>query len=153
MVRDRHDFKTNDLLGWEPAELVKQFDPERMRSVDLRSKISRAVAETLKDCEGNRENIAQEMSVWLGESVTKNMLDTYASQGREDHSMPFLRLIALIHVTGDTRLLQMAAELFGHSVIDNRYLAWVDVGRLADQKENIDKEFNVARRLARSSKR
>jgi len=48
------------------------------------------------------------------------------------------------------RLLQIGAELTGHSVVEDKYLGWVDVGRLADIKETIDKDFSAARRLAKA---
>lgn len=47
-----------------------------------------------------REIVAAEMSVLLGEDVSKAMLDAYASPARSDHKVPFSRLMALIVVTG-----------------------------------------------------
>ena len=149
MVKLRGDTQTMDLLSWEPTPIVEAFEPRLVRASSLRSKIARAVSEAMKDWIGDREILAEKMSEWLGEDVTHNMLNAYASEAREDHSIPYLRLLALVHVTGDVRLLQIGAELMGHSVIDDKYLSWVDVGRLADHKETIDKEFAAARRVAR----
>ena len=149
MVKLRGDNRTMDLLAWEPAPIVEAFAPARVRCASLRAKIARAVSETMKDAAESREVLAAAMSAWLGEDVSENMLNAYASEAREDHSIPYLRLLALVHVTGDVRLLQIGAELMGHSVIEDKYLSWVDVGRLADHKETIDKEFNAARRMAR----
>jgi hypothetical protein len=129
---------------------VERYEEERVRAASLRSRIAKAVAETLKAADGfSREEIAAAMSDWLGEDISKHMLDAYASEAREEHTIPFLRVLALLHVTGDMRLLQLAAEMFGHSVIDDRYLTWVEVGQLADQKESIDRAFEAARRNAR----
>lgn len=47
-----------------------------------------------------REVIAAEMSVILGEDVSRAMLDAYASPARTEHKVPFSRLMALIVVTG-----------------------------------------------------
>ena len=96
-----------------------------------------------------REQIAAKMSEWLGKDVSKHMLDAYASEAREEQTIPFLRVLALLHVTGDVRLLQLGAELFDHSVIDDKYLPWVEVGQLADTKDDVDKAFDAARRNAR----
>ena len=149
MAKLRGDNQTMDLLAWEPAPIVETYAPERVRTSSLRSKIARAVSETMKDSGLTRAQISKSMGDWLGEDVTEHMLNAYASEAREDHTIPYLRLLALVHVTGDVRLLQIGAELMDHSVIEDRYLGWVDVGRLADHKETIDREFAAARRMAR----
>lgn len=154
MARARDD-KTLDIFeDWTPTEIVERYDENRVRTATLRSRIARAVAETLNDCDIlERGDIARRMSDYLGENVTKNMLNAYASEAREDHTIPFLRLLAMVHVTGDVRLLQLGAELFGHSVIEDRWLPWVDVGQLADRKEHIDREYEYVRRQARKGVR
>lgn len=148
MTRRREE-GTLDLFAWQPPQLVARYDDQRVRAVDIRSRIARAVAETLNDHELGREQVAVAMSDWLGEEVSKATLDAYASQAKDAHTVSFLRLIALVHVTGDRRLLQLAAELMGWSVIEDRWLPWVEVGQLADAKQDIDRHFEAARRLAR----
>ncbi len=144
------DDKTLDLLGWTPPEVqVWRSDEPDVRSASLRDRISRAVALTLRECSKTREELAEEMSAWLGEEVAKASLDGYASQAREDHTVSFLRLPAPCHATGDTRLWQLGAELFGKTVIDDADLPWVEVGRLAVTKEEIGKALDAARRTAR----
>lgn len=145
----KRDAQTLDLLSWEPPTLVARYDDDRVRTSTLRARIARAVAETLKESDIPRADIAATMTDWLGEDVSTNMLDAYASAAREDHTIPFLRLLAMIHATGDLRLLQMGSELFDHSVVDDKYLPWVEVGQLADRKEDIEKAFEYARRSAR----
>lgn len=149
MARARGDHRTLDLLSWEPEAVIKRYDDRQVRTATVRARVARAVSVTLKDCRESREAIAASMSLWLGEDVTKNMLDAYASEAREDQSIPFVRLIALIQATGDVRPLQAAAELFGHAVIEDRYLPWVEVGQLADKRDELDKSFEAARRNAR----
>ena len=145
----KRDGKTLDLFGWESPRLVARFEEKSISTASLRARIARAVAATLKDTPETREIVAHRMTQWLGEKVTKHMLDAYASEAREEHTIPYLKLLALIHVTNDARLLQLGAEISGHSVIDNRWLPWVEVGQLADKKEDIDSAFQSARRHAR----
>lgn len=149
MAKLRGDTRTMDLLSWKPEPIVEAFEPARVRCASLRAKIARAVSECLTDSSLSRNQVAKDMSEWLGEEVTENMVNAYASEARERDTIPYLRLMALVHVTGDVRLLQIGAALMGHSVIEDKYLSWVDVGRLADHKETIDKEFAAARRVAR----
>jgi len=157
MAQLRSDKATLDLLeDWTPPEIIRRFDESRIRTASLRARIARAVAETLHECDIKREEIAVAMSKWLGEDVTKNMLDAYASEAREEHTIPYLRLLGLIQVTGDVRLLQIGAEMFGHVVADNRYLEWIRVGMEANRRdtakkvqEECDREFDLALRTAR----
>lgn len=157
MAKRRGDNDTLDLLeDWTPPEVIKRYDEDRVRTASLRAKIARAVAESLRDCEMKRDEIAAAMSEWLAEEVTKNMLDAYASEAREEHTITYLRLLGLIHVTGDVRLLQIGAEMFGHVVADDKYLEWIRVGMEADRRdqakkvqEDCDREFDMALRAAR----
>lgn len=157
MAQQRGDNMTLDILrDYSPPEIVKRYQEERVRTSTLRAKIARAVAETLHDSELSRDDLATAMSEWLGEDVTKNMLNNYASEAQEDHTIPYLRLLALIHVTGDVRLLQIGAEMFGHIVTDERFLKWVRIGMTAERRESvhgaadeIDREFDSMLREAR----
>lgn len=153
MVRARGDSQTGDLLSWRQDPVVAAFAPEAVRAASLRSQIARAVVETLRDAALPREAIAQQMGNWLGEEISTNMLNAYASQAREDHTIPYLRLLALVHVTGDVRLMQLGAALFGHSVVADKYVPWVDVGRLADERDQINSQLEAARYLARKGGR
>ena len=153
MARPR-DNRTLDLFDdWQPPEVVQRFDDTRVRASSLRQKMALGVAETLKGSDLDRDAIAEAMAAWLGEDVSKNLLDAYASQAREEHVISLLRLIALIHATGDLRILQMIAELFDHSVIDDRYLPWIEVGQLAERKDEFDRAFDAARRKAKARTR
>lgn len=149
MAKQRGDRATLDLLSWEPPEIVERYDEHRVRAATLRARLAKAVSETLTESRLKREEIARGMSEWLGEDVTKHMLDAYASEAREDHTIPYLRLLALVHVTGDVRLLQLGAEMFAHSVIEDRYLAWVEIGQLAETRDEIERALDAARRNAR----
>lgn len=157
MAQARGDTDTLDLLtDWTPPEIVKRFDDRAVRSASLRDTVALAVAEALRSVDTPREEIAEAMSDWLGEDVTKNMLDAYASPARAEHTISYLRLLALVHVTGDVRALQIGAELFGHLVVEERYVEWVRVGMRADRKEqalkvaeDADREFLASLKLAR----
>lgn len=143
------DVRTMDLFAWEPPVLVHRFDEHRVRAATLRDRISLAVAETLKEAEVPRKNVAESMSAWLGEEVSENMLNAYASQAREDQTPSLLRAWGLAHATNDLRVFQMVVEDFGHAVIDRKWLPWVEVGQLADKKDEFDRAFDAARRNAR----
>lgn len=80
MAKQPGDTHTLDLLSWEAEPIVEAFAPERVRAASLRAKIARGVSEALKDCEHNRVVVADRMSEFMGESVSVNMLNAYASE-------------------------------------------------------------------------
>lgn len=106
--RDRNDDRTGDLLSWEPPVVVKRYDEQRIKTATMRARVAHAVSETLSESEFNRDTIASKMSEFLGEEVSKNMLDAYASEAREEHTISYVRLLALIYVTNDVRPLQVS---------------------------------------------
>lgn len=156
MVQNRRDKSTNDLFNWEPPEIVKRYDDERVRTVSLSHRIARAVSETLSESDLERADVARRMSEFLGEEVTLNMVNAYASPAREDHNISYVRLLALTHATGDVRLLQIGAEMFGHVVAEDKYLDWIKLGMDAERRDQVqriasevDQEFNMALKAVR----
>jgi hypothetical protein len=152
----RRDDQTLSLLDWESPAVVQRFAPERVRAVSLAARIAHGVSETLRDCELSREEIVAEMGAFLGVDVSINMLNAYASEAREDHQISLLRLVALVNVTRDARLLQLIAEEIGYFVAEDRYLPWVEVGMDADKREQArelaaktERDFDATLRLAR----
>lgn len=140
------DSRTIDLFSWQPPEVVRVAPEDKVRSASLRGGIAKIVSLVLKECGMSRDEVARRMSAMLGEEVPKAMLDAYASEAREEHSISFLRVVALCEVTRDPRLLQFSAARIGHSVIPNRYLAAVDDAMLADKIDDLTQRQKMARR-------
>lgn len=148
------DPKTLDMFeDYMPPALVRRYPEERVRTASLRARIARGVAETLRECSMDRAEVARLMAEFLDEDVTKNMLDAYASEARAEHTIPYLRLAALVHVTGDHRLLQLLADLFGLAVIDKDYLPWVEYGQAAEKRDELNRIMDAARRHAKKGPR
>lgn len=150
------DQKTLDLFDWEPPQVVERFEPERVKAFSIKNVIAKGVAATCDASSMKRDEIAAGMSEFLGETISVNMLNAYASEAREDHTIPFYRLMALVKVTGDKRLLQLGTDMVDASVIDNTFLTWVEVGQLAAKRtqvkavgDHLDKEFETVLRMAR----
>lgn len=142
-----------DLLDWTPPEPVTRFDEDQVRAASIAGKVCRGVSVSLKEAaeQGlSREDIARAMSDFLGAEVSKNMLDAYASQAREDHIINVVRFIALIHATKDRRLLEMIAEMFGWAVIDRKYLRLIKLGALQDRRDDMTREIEAERRQAKA---
>ncbi|WP_374653084.1 DNA transposition protein [Dongia sp.] len=146
MARQRNDGKTMDLLNWQPPATAAAFPAEKVRAATLRAKISKAVALSLHECGQDRDKIAAEMTAFLGEDCPKNMLDAYASEGREDHVINLIRFIGLAHATGDAqRLLQTFAEMFDLAVIPARYVAAIEEAIITDKIEELTQRQKLSR--------
>jgi len=143
------DTRTLDLLSWEPRPPVPVVSEETVRAATLATRICRAMAQALKDAKDNgidRDTIAQRMSDFLGETVSKDMLDKYAAESSTDHNISVVRFIALIHATTDMRLLQLVSEQFGHSVLPTEYVAAAEEAMLGARIEELERRRKLARR-------
>jgi hypothetical protein len=139
-----------DLLDWQPPEPVVAYEPAHVRAANVAASIARAVSATLRDCRLPRDEVAQRMSDYLGERVSKHMLDAYASEARQDHPIPVTRLVALMHATGDRRLLQLLADPLGWAVIERRHLPMIELAAVQEQRDELARRTDALRRAARA---
>ncbi|WP_067734459.1 hypothetical protein [Novosphingobium naphthalenivorans] len=103
----------------------------------LEKRINAKVGEILNSAHmagHTREVIAAEMSALLGERIKRSMLDAYASPAREDHKVPFSRLIALVIVTGRQDLLDPLMREGGMAILVGEEVHTARLG-------NIDREI------------
>lgn len=133
----RRDPDTMDMFrDYRPPEVVARFDPDVAKGGTLDVKIARVLSEAMSRCGKSRAVIAAEMSDYLSQNVTENMLDCYASPARRDHKITLERFIALIDVTGCHELLTFLAEFSGFVAVPARYAEviqlWQTEERLAD---------------------
>lgn len=150
MVRAKGDKRTGDLLAWTPPEPRVGFAADEVRGASLGSRYCRAMALALKDCGKSREQVAEAMSIYLGAPVSVAMLNAYVSEAREGHTINVLRYAALVHATGDKRLLAIQPELFGHIVVDQRYKHWIASAIARDKGEELLRQAEWELRQAKS---
>lgn len=142
--RPCHD--TGDLLAWAPPQPVKAFAPERVRAASLGATLARGVSEALKGAGRSRDQVAEEMSAYLGETVTTNVLDKYASEAAAEHVINIVRFIALIHATRDRRLLQLIAEQFDWAVVEQRHVDAIELAAQLEHRSELDRRIDATRR-------
>ena len=141
-----------NLLDWQPAKPLRRFADERVRAGSIAGNVARAVAEALRDAATaglSREEMARRMSDYLGETVSRHMLDAYASQAREEHIPSVVRFIALLHASGDVRLLQMIAEMFGWAVVPRKFVPLIELANLREQEDELRRQREAILREAR----
>jgi len=88
------------------------------------------VGRALKEDRRSRDEIAGAMSALLDEDVTRWMLDAYASEAREGHSIPAHRFFALIAVTNRFDLLDAAMRRVGAAVLVGEEIVTARAGHL-----------------------
>ena len=149
MARDRGDRLTLDLLNWDPPEPAVRFEEAKVRGATLGARFCRAMAAALKECGAPREDVARRMGEYLGEEVSKPMLDAYVSEARETHTINIIRFAALVHATRDMRLLSLLPDLFGFAVVDERYVSLIRAARIREKAAELDKLADAEERRAR----
>lgn len=87
------------------------------------------VTEAIRLCGKSREQIADEMTVMVGEKITLRMLNSYTSAAAEQHRFPQQYARAFCAATGDSRLLRCIAERAGLHIISGDDLKLLALGR------------------------
>lgn len=137
MPKKRDPFTLDMFTDWEPPEVSVRLPDEVATGGNLGSRIARAVGRVLKASELSREEIAAGMSEYLGQEVSKNMLDAYASEAREDHKISLERMIALVAVTGETGMIGFIADMFGLVVVPEKYSDLIELHFIEEQERSL----------------
>jgi hypothetical protein len=138
-----------DLLEWQPPAPTARFEERTVRAATIQGRVSMALSQAMTDCTLDRAEIAKRMGDYLGEDVSKNMLDAYASQARETHSISLPRFVAFMHATGDRRLLEMLAEIFGWAVIPRKFLPLIELSAVREREDALRRRREALTRDAR----
>lgn len=146
----RGDNATGDLLSWEPPRPRQSFAEEQIRAVSLSARFAKAISLALKECPLDRAEIAARMSDYLGVNVSEAMLNAYASEARTDHNISLHRFAALVHATGDWRLLSTLVDLFPVAIVDRKYLDVIHLAQISEKKRELEAAENQLRRAAKS---
>lgn len=128
-----------------PDQLGFAFEPPapaRMPAAlaGLERQISQAVSTILHDEERSRAVIAAEVSELLGEDVSKEMLDAYASPAREGHKVPMSRFLALVAVCDRHDVLDLLMRPIGAAILVGEEVHTARLGHLDRQIERLQEE-------------
>ena len=140
-----------DLFSWSPPQVVSAYAPERVRAASLAASLSKAIGQSLKECGKPRDQVARDMSAYLGEAVSTDVLDKYASEAAESHIINAVRFIGLIAATRDRRLLELIAAQFDWAVIERKYLPAIDYASILEQRAELDRAADHMRRTLKTS--
>lgn len=147
MAKTPTDTSTLDLLSWAPPAPPKPTRIERPAGEDLAARIALEVATALREASATmtREEIAEAMGAYLGESISRGMLDQYASQAKDGHNISAYRLAALAHVLGRPQLLLTLAAVCGCTVVEQRWVPAIQEAQLIVELEDKERQRKAAR--------
>lgn len=137
----RPDPNTLDIFrDYTPPEVAARFEPEIVRGGGtLDVKIARVLSEAMSRSGKSRSQIATEMSDYLDQRVTENMLDTYASPARKDHKITLERFIALIEATNSYELIGFVAAFSGYVAVPEKYADVIEDWHLDNEIERLER--------------
>lgn len=140
----RRDRSTLDLFqDFEPKPVVPRFAEDEVKAWTRGRRLKKALARTLSETTDGRAETAKAMTEWLGEPVSKVMLDAYAAQEKANE-ISALRLVALVAVTGDARALNLLLAEVGLIAIDAKYEALLRREKARELKERLEQEERAA---------
>lgn len=114
----------------------------------LEQRIAGTVGVILASDPRPREIIAAEVSLLLGDDVSRAMLDAYSSPAREGHKVPASRFLALLAVTNRQDLLDPLLREIGASVLIGDE---VHTARMGDIDRRIEELKDERKRIAGSA--
>lgn len=130
-MKKSRDIHTLDLFrDYQPEDdVAARIAPEITKGGTLNVQIARVVAHACQQSGKTREEIAKEMSAYLDQTITVNMLDAYASPARENHKITLERFIALLDATDCYGLLAFICQFVGYVAVPERYADIIEIWR------------------------
>ncbi len=103
---------------------IVDFTP--IRAADAKAKWAIAVSLALKSCKMSREEIARQMGEYLGEKISVDALNAYASQGKDTHIINAVRLEALLRVTDCKDLANTFVDVINCRAVPKDYVPHIE---------------------------
>lgn len=129
-------------------DLFRVPEPESAPAgMDYRAPVSGLVGRMLKAAEGDRHEIAARASCLTGTSVTKCMLDAYASEGRETFNLPFYLVPAIESACESLELSNWLATVRGGRLLVGRDALAGELAKLERQRAQATRKIGQLRKV------
>ncbi len=129
----------------QPVSKAGKYDwDKRLRSL---------ISEVLKASPYSRYEIAARMSELLGKSISKEQIDSWSAESKENHRFPLVYLPAFVMATGDSRIMRELAELCNGHFIESEDALRLELGRIEEQKRELVKKERTIKGFLDSQKR
>ncbi|MEQ1499170.1 MAG: hypothetical protein ABL914_10950 [Novosphingobium sp.] len=114
----------------------------------LDRQICEAVGMILNSDLRHREGIAAEMSVLLGDEVSRAMLDAYSSPAREGHRISLTRFLALVQVTKRHDIFDQLLRPIGAGLLVGEEVHTARIGQLELMIAEMQRELKAVKSSA-----
>lgn len=139
-MASRRDPYTKDLYAWEADQVAVGYADDGTGRGPLANRIARLVGRALRDAKDTgktRDDVGRGMAEYLGRPIPSGSLDKWASEAAEEHRIPLEGFIALVAVTGQNELLAFIPEIFGFSVVPNRFVDLIELHQLEEHEREV----------------
>jgi hypothetical protein len=143
-MRKRDAFTIDLFREYQPSNVVDRFDDEQVKAWSTGGRLAKAIAICMEDSGLTREEIAVQMSEITKASISKALLDAYASQAKEQNQISAVRLAALVAITGDARPFNVLLEEAGLIVVPKKFEALLKRERARELRQQLEREEQAA---------
>jgi hypothetical protein len=146
MARRIRDSLTLDLFD------IPQPQAATAGNLDIDVELRHALSDALKHSDGDRYQIAAEMSRLTGRDISKHMLDAYTAESRMDHNFPFRYAAAFEAATGSFCLTQLLAKARGCTVLVGDEALLAELGRVEQMEAELKQQKAALKRYLEAKK-
>lgn len=125
--------RMRDKLTLDIFDIPQEPKPETGRG-DLDLPLREALSDALAHAEGDRHDIAAEMSRLTGRDISRYMLDAYTAESRADHNFPLRYAAAFEVATHSYCLTNLLAKARGCRVLVGDDALLAELGRIDRQE-------------------
>jgi hypothetical protein len=143
-MRKRDTFTIDLFHEYQPSTVVDRFEDEQVKAWSLGGRLAKAIALCMEDCGMARDEIAAHMSEITKTTISKTLLDAYASQAKEQNQISAVRLAALVAITGDARPFNVLLEEAGLIVVPKKFEALLKRERARELRQQLEREEQAA---------
>lgn len=124
-------------LFYEPTYPVRAEEPT-IDAEQFQRDVARAIGRAMDASSDDRFEIAKRMAKALGQDdFSKAMLDAYASESKDTHTISLVRLIALIKATDQLWLMDFVASRVGGTVLFGEEPMLAEAARLDQEIKSL----------------
>jgi hypothetical protein len=116
------------------AELAAQTEP-LPGSLNIKFPVIASLTSALRHSGKSREQIADEMTVYLGEEITVHMINAWVCQSKENHRFPLEYLPAFRKATNNLEALNVTSRACGAFTLRGPDALRADIRKLDEQKQ------------------
>ena len=91
--------------------------------------VHEAIKRALNECALPREDVAKELSRLVGEDISVNTLNNWCAEGKTNRRFPLECVLAIVTITGDTRIVRAAIEP-EYTIVSEDERACLEYGRM-----------------------